>query len=343
MNATFDFVPLWTLILGFGVFMYVLMDGFDLGVGILFRAAPGEEARDLMMNSVAPLWDGNETWLVLGGVGLLAAFPLAYAVILPALYFPILIMLLALMFRGISFELRAAASPSGKRRWNTAFHYGSVTATIAQGVVLGAFVQGFSVKGREFVGGAFDWLTPFCLLTALGLLCGYALLGATWLLIKTEGELQLWARRQAIWLVAGVLAAVAAVSLWTPFLDPRIAARWFTSPNITLLSPVPVVTAAIAWRLWRALLRGAEFMPFIAAIGLFAMGYLGLAISLWPMIAPPTISLWDAAAAPRSQAFLMVGTVFLLPLILGYTAWSYWVFRGKVRGAIGYGQAHDGD
>ncbi len=336
MTAAFDFVPIWTLILGFGVFMYVLMDGFDLGVGILFRAAPGEEARDLMMNSVAPIWDGNETWLVLGGVGLLAAFPLAYAVILPALYFPILIMLLALIFRGISFELRFSAGPAGKRRWNAAFHYGSVIATIAQGIVLGAFVQGFAVEGRRFVGGAFDWLTPFCLLTAIGLVCGYALLGATWLLIKTDGMLQLWARRQAVWLTAGVLAAMAVVSLWTPFLDPRIAARWFSWPNILFLSPVPIVTAAIAWRLWLALRRGAEFLPFIAAVGLFAMGYLGLAISLWPMIAPPAITLWDAAAAPRSQAFLMVGTLFLLPLILGYTAWSYWVFRGKVRRGTGY-------
>jgi len=336
MTGEFDFVPIWTLILGFGVFMYVLMDGFDLGVGILFRAAPGEEARDLMMNSVAPIWDGNETWLVLGGVALFAAFPLAYAVILPALYFPILIMLLALIFRGISFELRFSAGPAGRRRWNAAFHWGSVTATIAQGIVLGAFVQGFTVKGRQFAGGAFDWLTPFSVLTAIGLLCGYALLGATWLLIKTDGTLQAWARHQAVWLTAGVLAAMVAVSLWTPFLDPRIAQRWFSSPNIILFSPVPIVTAAIAWRLWLALHRGAEFLPFVAAVGLFLMGYLGLAISLWPMIAPPAITLWDAAAAPRSQAFLMVGTLFLLPLILGYTAWSYWVFRGKVRGGAGY-------
>ena len=336
MTAAFDFVPIWTLILGFGVFMYVLMDGFDLGIGILFRAAPDEAARDRMINSVAPIWDGNETWLVLGGVGLFAAFPLAFAVILPALYFPILVMLLALIFRGVSFELRFTAGPAGRRFWNTAFHYGSVTATIAQGIVLGGFIQGFSVRGREFVGGAFDWLTPFCLLTAIGLLLGYALLGATWLLIKTDGELQAWARRQAVWLTFGVLAAMAAVSLWTPLLDPRIAERWFTSPNIALLSPVPIVTAAIAWRLWVALRSGGEFLPFIAAIGLFAMGYGGLAISLWPMIVPPAITLWEAAAAPRSQAFLMVGTLVLLPLILGYTAWSYWVFRGKVRDGTGY-------
>ncbi len=220
--------------------------------------------------------------------------------------------------------------------WSTAFHYGSVTATIAQGVVLGGFIQGFAVRGRQFVGGAFDWLTPFCLLTAIGLLLGYALLGATWLVIKTDGELQAWARRQATWLTFGVIAAMAAVSLWTPLLDARIAARWFSWPNIILLAPVPIATAVIAWRLWLALRRGSEFLPFIAAIGLFAMGYAGLAISLWPMIVPPAITLWEAAAAPRSQAFLLVGTLFLLPLIIGYTAWSYWVFRGKVGDGIGH-------
>jgi cytochrome bd ubiquinol oxidase subunit II len=334
--APLDFVPLWTLILGFGVFMYVLMDGFDLGIGILFRAAPGEEARDLIMNSVAPIWDGNETWLVLGGVGLLAAFPLAYAIILPALYFPILIMLLALIFRGISFELRFKAAPAGRRRWSAAFHYGSLLATLAQGVVLGAFVQGFRVEGRAFAGGAFDWATPFCLLTAIGLVLGYALLGATWLVIKAEGMLQLWARRQARWLTAAVIAAMAAVSLATALLNPQIAARWFSWPNILILSPVPIVTAALALLLWRALQRQTEFLPFLCAVALFVMGYIGLAISLWPNIAPPSISLWDAAAAPRSQAFLLVGTLFLLPVILGYTAWSYWVFRGKVRAGAGY-------
>jgi cytochrome d ubiquinol oxidase subunit II len=336
MSAPLDFVPVWTAIIGFGVFMYVLMDGFDLGVGILFRAAPGEEARDLMMNSVAPIWDGNETWLVLGGVGLLAAFPVAYAVILPALYFPILVMLLALIFRGISFELRFKATPSGRRRWNAAFHYGSALATLAQGVVLGAFVQGFRVEGGAFAGTAFDWATPFCLLTAISLLLGYALLGATWLIIKTEGMLQAWARRQARRLAVAVVVAMAAVSVATAFLNPQISSRWFSWPNIGELSPVPLITALLALGLWRAIDRGAEFLPFLCAVALFAMGYIGLAISLWPNIVPPAISLWEAAAAPRSQAFLLVGTLFLLPVILGYTAWSYWVFRGKVRGGVGY-------
>ncbi|MGE5271649.1 MAG: cytochrome d ubiquinol oxidase subunit II [Thiohalocapsa sp.] len=331
-----DLVPLWTLILGIAVFMYVLMDGFDLGVGLMFRGAPNEAARDVMMNSVAPIWDGNETWLVLGGGGLLAVFPLAFAIIVPALYFPLTVMLLGLIFRGISFELRFKATGTARRRWSAAFHYGSLVATLAQGLVLGAFVQGFRVGGRAFIGGAFDWLSPFSVVTALGLVLGYALLGATWLIIKTEGELQQWARHEAQWLTVAVLGAMAVVSVWTPLLHPGIWQRWFAWPDILWLSPVPIITAALAFVLWRSLRGGAQYLPFLAAIGLFAMGYIGLAISLWPHIVPPSITLWDAAAAPRSQAFLLVGTMFLLPVVLAYTAWSYWVFRGKVRGDIGY-------
>jgi len=335
MEVVLDFVPIWTVIIGFGVFMYVLLDGFDLGVGILFRAAPDDTSRDLMMNSVAPIWDFNETWLVLGGVALLAAFPLAFAIVIPALYFPVLAMLLALIFRGVAFEFRAKAETS-RRLWDRAFHYGSVVATFAQGVVLGAFVRGFPVEGRQFAGGIFDWLTPFCLLTGIGLILGYALLGATWLVLKTEGELQEWARRQARWLTAGVLLVMGVVSLWTPFLHESIAQRWFSWPNLIFLSPVPIVTLGLALWLWRALARRQDVIPFIAAIGLFTMGYLGLAISLFPHIVPHTISLHEAAATPRAQAFLLVGTLFLLPVILGYTAYSYWVFRGKVRSDIGY-------
>jgi cytochrome bd ubiquinol oxidase subunit II len=336
MTAVFDFVPLWTLILGFGVFMYVLMDGFDLGVGILFRRAPSDRARDLMMASVAPIWDGNETWLVLGGVALLAAFPLAFAIILPAVYFPILVMLMALIFRGIAFELRFKAAPSSRHRWDAAFHYGSLVATLAQGFVLGAFIKGFRVEGRAFAGGSFDWLSMFSVLTAVSLVAGYALLGATWLIMKTDGTVQDWARREARRLLIYVVLAVAAVSLWTPLLEPKIMQRWFSWPNIALLSPVPVATVWVALVLWRAIDRRSEFLPFIGAVVLFTLGYIGLAISLWPHIVPHTISLWDAAAAPRSQAFLIVGTLFLLPVIVGYTAWSYWVFRGKVRAEGGY-------
>jgi cytochrome d ubiquinol oxidase subunit II len=304
---------------------------------MLFAHAPDREARDLMVNSVAPIWDGNETWLVLGGLALLSAFPVAFAVIIPALYFPILFMLIGLIFRGVAFEYRHLANTS-KRFWDTAFHVGSLVATAAQGVVLGNFILGFRVSGRQFAGSSFDWLQPFCLLTAAGLMLGYALLGACWLVLKTEGGLQDWARRQARWLLLAVLVVMGAVSLWTPFLEEHIAARWFSWPNLLLLSPVPLVTAVFAYGLWWALERGRELMPFVMAMALFVMGYIGLAISLWPMIVPHSVDLWAAAASPKSQAFLMIGTLFLLPVILGYTGWSYWVFRGKVRGDVGYGQ-----
>ncbi|HVM84973.1 MAG TPA: cytochrome d ubiquinol oxidase subunit II [Candidatus Binatia bacterium] len=334
-GSPFDFVPLWTLILGLGVFLYVLLDGFDLGVGILYGFAPDREARNLVMNSIAPIWDGNETWLVLGSVGLLAAFPLAFAIILPAVYFPILVMLLALVFRGTAFEFRFRDAEH-RTFWDHAFCYGSGVATFSQGVVLGAFIQGFQVEGRHFTGGSFDCFTPFSLFTGLALLFGYGLLGAGWLVLKTEGELQAWARRLGRRCFIGVGIAVAVVSLWTPLMQPDIAARWFSWPNIAFLAPVPIITAGLAWWEWRALGGRAEVAPFAAAIGLFAMSYLGVAISLWPMIVPHAFTLWQAASSPGTQAFLAVGTLFLLPVILMYTGWSYWVFRGKVRGDIGY-------
>ncbi|HXK25174.1 MAG TPA: cytochrome d ubiquinol oxidase subunit II [Myxococcota bacterium] len=330
-----DLVPIWAVILAFGVFMYVLLDGFDLGVGMLFPFAPDDRSRDLMMSSVAPIWDGNETWLVLGGTALFAVFPLAFAIIVPAVYFPILAMLLGLIFRGVAFEFRPTVQ-GARKHWDRAFFGGSLVATFAQGCVLGAFVQGFPIEGRRFAGTSLDWVTPFALAVGVGLVFGYGLLGATWLVMKTEGALQEWARGKARVCLFGVLAFIAMVSVWTPFLDERIAARWFSWPNLALLAPVPAVTAGIAWWLWRSLKRSRDAAPFFGALGLFAMCYLGLAISLFPYVVPPSITLWDAAAAPQSQAFLLIGTLVLLPVILTYTGWSYWVFRGKVRGDIGY-------
>ncbi|HEY8696520.1 MAG TPA: cytochrome d ubiquinol oxidase subunit II [Rhizomicrobium sp.] len=331
-----DFVPLWTAILAAGVFLYVLLDGFDLGVGILYRFAPDTNARNLLMNSIAPVWDGNETWLVLGGVALLAAFPLAFAIIMPAVYFPVAIMLLALAFRGVAFEFRFRDT---ERRtfWDHAFTNGSLVATFAQGIVLGAFIQGFQVEGRHFTGSSLDCFTPFSLFTGAALVFGYGLLGAGWLILKTEGELQSLARRWGRWCFLGTLIAVGIVSLWTPLMDHEIAQRWFAWPNILFLAPVPVVTALLAWLEWRSLNNPqAEFAPFLWAILLFVMSYLGIAISLWPMIVPHRYTLWQAASSPDTQAFMLVGTVFLLPVILMYTAWSYWVFRGKVKADIGY-------
>ncbi|MEO9132173.1 MAG: cytochrome d ubiquinol oxidase subunit II [Sphingomonas sp.] len=333
---TIDLVPIWTLILGLGVFFYVMLDGFDLGVGILFGFAPDTQSRNLIMNSIAPIWDGNETWLVLGGIGLLAAFPLAFAIIIPAVYFPIAIMLLALVFRGVAFEFRYR-DLEHKTFWDHGFSYGSAIATFAQGLVLGAFIQGFKVDGRHFVGSSFDCFTPFSLLTGVALVFGYTLLGAGWLILKTEGELQMFARRAGRIAFIAVLVAVAVVSIWTPLADPTIANRWFAWPHPLYLAPVPIVTVLFGILEWRALGgRYGEAMPFIAALGLFLMSYLGIAISLWPYIVPHRYTLWDAASSQGTQAFLLIGTLFLLPVILLYTGWSYWVFRGKVRHDIGY-------
>jgi cytochrome bd-type quinol oxidase subunit 2 len=335
MSQVLDFVPIWTLILGIAVFFHVLLDGFDLGVGILFGLAPNTAARNTIMNSIAPIWDGNETWLVLGGLGLLAAFPLAFAIIIPAVYFPILVMLLALVFRGVAFEFRFRDADH-KTFWDHAFSYGSAVATFAQGLVLGSFIQGFQVSGRVFSGTSFDFLTPFSILTGIALLFGYGLLGAGWLILKTEGDLQDTARRQGSVCLIGVLAAIGIVSVWTPVMSPAIASRWFIFPNILFLAPVPVATAVVALVTWRALHGHSEILPFAGGIGLFVLSFTGIAISLYPMIVPPHFTLWEAASSDRTQAFLLVGTLVLLPVILMYTSWSYWVFRGKVRADIGY-------
>jgi cytochrome bd ubiquinol oxidase subunit II len=328
-----DLVPLWAGILALGVFMYVLLDGFDLGVGILFPFAPDDSCRDQMMASVAPIWDGNETWLVLGGVALLAAFPLAFAIILPAVYFPILFMLIGLTFRGVAFEFRHLTH---KRYWDYAFHWGSVVATFAQGLVLGTYVQGIPISGRHYAGTNLDWATPFALLTGVGLIAGYGLIGACWLVLKTEGSLQEWARRKAIVLTFGVAAFIAMVSIWTPFIEPQIYRRWFAWPNLLVLSPVPVVTLGLFVWLLRSLQLKRDVAPFLAALGIFGMCYLGLGISIVPMIVPYTTTLWAAASSPKSQGFLVIGTLFLLPVIVMYTGWSYWVFRGKVKAGAGY-------
>jgi cytochrome d ubiquinol oxidase subunit II len=327
-------VPIWTTILAVGIFIYVALDGFDLGVGILYGFAK-PQTRETMMNSIAPFWDGNETWLILGGVGLLAAFPLAFAIIIPAVYFPILIMLLALVFRGVAFEFRFKHTHL-QRFWDGAFCAGSAVATFAQGMVLGSFIQGFKVEGRVFAGSSFDFATPFAVLTGFALMFGYTLLGASWLIVKTEGPLQSWARKAGRISLAGVCAAIAGVSLWTPLANPAIMHRWFGWPNTLILAPLPILSVLLALYTWRSLGRDDELKPFIASIGLFLLSFIGIAVSLWPMIVPGKYTLAEAASPESTQAFLLVGTLFLLPVVLFYTAWSYWVFRGKVRAGIGY-------
>jgi cytochrome bd ubiquinol oxidase subunit II len=288
-----------------------------------------------MMNSVAPVWDGNETWLVLGGGGLLAVFPLAYAVIMPALYAPITVMLLGLIFRGVAFEFRWRTQ-RGKFLWDWAFAGGSTIAALAQGIALGALVQGIPVANRAYSGGWWDWLTPFSMLTGVALIVGYGLLGATWLVYKAEGHVQQEARRFAFITGVATLAAIAAVSLWTPFLNPTFMARWMAWPQVLYTAPVPLLVGLAALVFFRSLAEGRELAPFLSALSLFVLSYVGLGISFYPYIVPTSVTIWDAAAPDNSLAFLLVGAAVLVPLILLYTAYSYWVFRGKVNAVGGY-------
>lgn len=326
---------IWGLIIGVAVIMYVVLDGFDLGIGILFPFAKEEKERDVMMNTVAPFWDGNETWLILGGGGLWVAFPKAYAVVMPALYLPVIIMLLALVFRGVAFEFRWVAA-SSRRLWNFAFSAGSLVAAFFQGIILGGLVQGITVKDGAFAGGPLDWATPFALLCGVGVVVGYALLGATWLLVKTEGAIADRARSHAVPLLIGVIVLMGLVSLWTPLAFDRIATRWFSRPNIFFLAPVPIITALLAYLVWHWLKTGREMLPFFGTIGLFVLGFVGLAISTFPYLVPPSLTVWQTAAAPPSQILMLFGVIFLLPVVLGYIVFVYWIFRGKVREGEGY-------
>ena len=331
-----DLSLIWAVIIIFGIMMYVVMDGFDLGVGILFPFVQDASERDVMMNTVAPIWDGNETWLVLGGAGLFAAFPLAYSVVLSALYLPIIFMLMGLIFRGVAFEFRFKAHRS-RRLWSVAFGLGSLLAAFAQGVILGALVQGLQVVDGNYVGGPFGWFSPFSMLTGAAVVFGYALLGSTWLILKTEGREQAMARTLTRPLVVAVIVFMGLVSAWLPFLDSRLMARWFSDGNFWWLSPVPLLTLAVAVALWRSAMHPRrDLPPFLLTLALFVLGFIGLVLGMWPYLLPPSMTLWQAAAPASSMGFSLVGLVVLLPVILGYTAWSYRVFRGKVRADAGY-------
>ena len=326
----------WFGVIGFGVLMYVLLDGFVLGLGILLPFARDEHQRDHMMNTAAPIWDGNETWLVLGGAGLLAAFPKAYALILSALYLPVLMMLIALVFRGVAFEFRFKAGRS-KIVWGAAFALGSLCAAFWQGVILGAIVEGMPLQEGKYVGGMFGWFSPFSMLTGAAVLFGYALLGSTWLILKTEGRLQLIARTLTRPLVLVVTVFMGLVSAWLPFLSSKIMARWFDSGNFWWLAPVPVLALLNAFLLWRAAMaEGRDARPFVLTLCFFGLGFAGLVLGMWPYVVPPSLTLWEAASPPASQGFVLAGLVVLLPVVLGYTWWSYRVFAGKVAADAGY-------
>lgn len=329
LTYSLDLTVVWAVIIAFGIFAYVVMDGFDLGIGILFPGFEVGAERDAAMNSIAPVWDGNETWLVLGGGGLFAAFPLAYAIILPATYPLVIAMLLGLVFRGVAFEFRWR-DPVHRRWWDRAFMLGSLVAAIAQGMMLGAILQGIRVVGRAFAGGWLDWLTPFTVLTGISVAVGYALLGATWLIGKTDGPAQAHARRMAGMLSIATVVAMAAVSVATPFLSYDYWRRWFAMPGVLLTAQVPLLVIVITRILFWSIARGRHKLPFLAALALFLLGYVGLGISIFPYVVPRAITIWAAAAPAQSQLFMLVGTVVIIPIIIGYTGWAYWVFRGKV-------------
>jgi cytochrome d ubiquinol oxidase subunit II len=332
-----DLPVVWAIIILFGVMMYVVMDGFDLGIGILFPFFHAKHDRDVMMNTVAPVWDGNETWLVLGGAGLFVAFPMAYAVILSAFYLPLILMLVALVFRGVAFEFRFKAKEGRRRVWDKAFIGGSYVATFFQGVTLGGFVQGIPVRNGDFAGGPLDWFAPFPLFAGLGLIATYALLGGAWLVIKTEGPLQERMRAISHHLAWVLLAFIAAISIWSPLAHPEIAQRWFSLPNLFFFAPVPLLVLACTLYLQRALSApDVHALPFVLTLVLVFLGYSGLGISLWPNVIPPNISIWDAAGPPQSLGFTLVGALLVIPMILGYTALGYWIFRGKIRHGEGY-------
>ena len=331
----FELSFIWAGIIAFAVLTYVILDGFDLGVGILFPLAEGEREKATMMNSIAPVWDGNETWLVMGGGGLFAVFPLAYAVIMPALYMPIILMLLALVFRGVAFEYRWRTK-RWKFVWDMAFFGGSLMAAFMQGIALGALVQGIEVADRAYAGGWWDWLTPFSVLTGLAVVVGYALLGATWIILKTEGELQRRMQGHAWWLAVGTLGFMGVVSVFTPFQDPEYFGRWFSMPGVLFSVVMPVALLVTAWLLFTGLNAGRDAQPFLASLMLFVLCFIGIGISFYPHIVPPALTIVEAAAPDESLLFALVGTVILVPMILGYTAYAYWVFRGKIDPDEGY-------
>lgn len=330
-----DLPFIWAGLIAFAVLAYVLLDGFDLGIGILFPLLKDRDERHLAMNTIAPVWDGNETWLVLGGGGLFAVFPLAYAIVMPALYPLIIAMLLGLIFRGVAFEF-VHRTKRMQGFWEFGFWAGSLIAAIAQGMALGALVQGIAVEGRAYGGGDWDWLTPFSALTALAVVIGYAMLGATWLILKTEGETSARGRRLAIPLGVGLVALIGAVSIVTPFLRPEYLTRWFGWPSGLWTAIVPILLALAVWQLWTGLRDRDDMRPFLATVAIFVLSYAGLGVSFYPHLVPPGLTIAEAAAPDSSLRFILVGAAVLIPMILAYTAYSYWVFRGKVRHGDGY-------
>ena len=305
---------------------YVMLDGFDLGVGALLLLQPDEILRDRMVDSIMPTWDGNETWLIMAGVTLLAAFPIAYGILLPAFYLPLIAMLLSLGLRGVSFEFRYQTE-GGRRIWDRAFGAGSIIAALMQGLIVGALIQGVNVQGERFNGSVLDAFRPFALLTAAAVLAGYCVLGSGWLRLKATGALRSFANdvlRRVIWVFAALATAVC-VSAY--FVQPGIALVW--AAHLWLLATISVLFIAGVMILARAVGSSADSAPFLLGLVLFALAICGLGVAIFPDIVPFRLSLWAAASSTRSHVFLLVGVAIVTPVVLAYSAFAYRVFRGK--------------
>ncbi|MEG2359299.1 cytochrome d ubiquinol oxidase subunit II [Acinetobacter sp.] len=331
-----DLSLIWIVIIAIGVLIYVVLDGFDLGIGILFPFIKGKEERDVMMNTVAPVWDGNETWMVLGGASLYAAFPLVYSTVLSALYMPIMLMVIALIFRGVAFEFRFKANKS-RHWWDKAFIGGSILASFFQGMILGAYIQGIKTVNGIYAGGGLDWLSPFTVFVGIGVVALYAALGCGWLIFKTDQALQNRMYQLMPKMIIALFIIFGCVSIYTPMAHPEIAARWFSQPQLMYFSPVPILVLLFTFLALRACRQRKELSPFIYTLALVFLAYTGFIISLWPYVIPPSVTIWQAAAPQSSQLFALIGALILIPVILIYTGLSYWVFRDKVRiGDDGY-------
>jgi cytochrome bd ubiquinol oxidase subunit II len=325
-----DITIVWAAIIAFGLAMYVVLDGFDLGIGILFPLFSEDAERSRMMSSVAPVWDGNETWMVLGGASLYAVFPMVYSVVLSALYIPLLFMAICLIFRGVAFELRGKAQRT-RPLWDLAFIGGSAGATFFQGVAIGSWLSGIPVVDGHFAGGPFDWFTPFSLFTGLALVVTYALLGCCWLIGKTDGDLQRRLYRVVKPLTALQVVTIVGVTLWTPLLAPMFKARW-ADPSVMLPGLLaPAAVAVCVGGMFYAVRHRRH--PFVFALGFVLAGYIGLLATVYPFAILPGVTIWQAAAPRSSQAFTLVGAAIVVPIILAYTALGYRVFRGKTNHA----------
>tara|TARA_Y100000389_G_scaffold191836_1_gene218604 strand:- start:6079 stop:7101 length:1023 start_codon:yes stop_codon:yes gene_type:complete len=325
-----DLPLIWGGLIASVIFLYVLLDGFDLGCGILFPFAPTDSCRSKIMNSIVPFWDGNETWLVLAAGSLFVAFPPAYSIIMSAFYMPIILMLVGLIFRGIAFEFRFKSDSKKQQRiWDISFHFGSLLAALMQGIILGNFIQGVQVENRVFIGEPLDWINGFSIITGISMIFGYALLGSTWLVMKTDKKTQKWARKAAKYVLIYVGFFMAIITVTMPFIDDRIINLWFSMPNLLFLSPIPIISAIIFFTIYFDVNTDNEVRPFILTILLFLLSYLGICISLYPWIVPFKMNLWQASAASTSQSIVLIGVVIFLPIILFYTGYVYYVFRGK--------------